>query len=386
MVVRRVVWTVGVLLVAVLLAACGKDEKGATARRPVPVLVAKAVSGSVPVQIRGVGNVEPYQSVAVRTMVGGQIMEQRVRDGQEVAAGDVLFVLDVRPFLATLKDAQGRLERDVALLKKADDDLVRYTNLKQKDVVSQQQFDQSQTDAKSLRASIKLSEAQIDQARLQVEYATIKAPFAGRVGSVLVNQGNIIKANDDRSLLAINQIQPIYVAFSVPEQFLPEIAARMGKERLAVQVFLAGDDTHPINGVLAVVDNAVDRTTGTIKLKGLFENKDKRLWPGQFARCVVDLANRDNVVTVPAEAVQVGLQGNFIYVLRPDNTAEFRLVETGGVSGGRTVILKGVSAGETVVTDGHVRLAPNLAVEVKGDAKPASPVSDPASGKEGKGS
>ena len=376
---RRVLSAIGVMAMVIVLAACGKDEQKGSARRAAPVSVAKAESGSVPVQIKGVGNVEPYQSVAVRTMVGGQIMEQRVRDGQEVAAGDVLFVLDARPFQASLKDAQGRLERDTALLKKADDDLARYTNLKQKDVVSQQQFDQSQTDAKSLRASIKLSEAQIDQAKLQLEYATIRAPFAGRVGSVLVNQGNIIKANDDRSLLSITQIQPIYVAFAVPEQFLPEITGRMGKEPLAVKVFLAGDDTHPETGVLAVVDNTVDRTTGTIKLKGLFKNQNKRLWPGQFARCVVDLANRDNVITVPSPAVQVGLQGNFVYVVRPDNTAEFRLVETGGVFDERTVIAKGVYAGETVVTDGHVRLAPNMAVEIKGEDKPAS-------GKEGKGS
>ncbi len=376
---RRVLSAVGVMAMVLVLAACGKDEQKASGRRSAPVSVAKAESGSIPVQIRGVGNVEPYQSAAVRTMVAGQIMEQRVRDGQEVAAGDVLFVLDTRTFVASVKDAQARFERDTAQLKKAEDDLARYTNLKQKDVVSQQQFDQAQTEAKSLRAAIKLSEAQIDQAKLQLEYGTIKAPFAGRVGTVMVNQGNIIKANDDRSLLTINQIQPIYVAFAVPEQFLPEITSRMNKEPLTVQVFLAGDDTHAETGVLAVVDNAVDRTTGTIKLKGLFKNEDKRLWPGQFARCVVDLANRDNVVTVPASAVQVGLQGSFVYVVRPDKTAEFRLVETGGVFDGRAVIAKGVSAGETVVTDGHVRLAPNMAVEIKGEEKPAS-------GKEGTGS
>lgn len=368
------VFVVGVLLVSALLAGCSDDKKKQTqAKRPVPVSVAKVESGSIPVQINAVGNVEPFRSVALRSQVGGLIVEQRVRDGQEVAAGDVLFVLDPRPFQAALKEAQGKLERDQALLKKAEDDFARYTGLKQKDVVSQQQFDQSQTDAKSLRASIKLSEASIEQAKLQLEYSVMKAPFAGRVGGVLVNLGNVIKANDDRNLLVINQIQPVYVSFSVPEQYLPDVAARMGKAPLEVTVSLAGTgavtDAEVEKGELASVDNAVDRSTGTIRLKGLFKNTEKRLWPGQFAKVALNLDNRDNVITVPGTAVQQGLQGSFVYVVGAQNQAEFRLVETGSNVGDKIIITKGVSPGELVVTDGHVRLAPNSLVEVKGAAQ-----------------
>ncbi|MFP5222067.1 MAG: efflux RND transporter periplasmic adaptor subunit [Acidobacteriota bacterium] len=361
------VFVVSVLLVSALLAGCSDDKKKqAQTRRPVPVSAAKAESGSIPVQITAVGNVEPFRSVALRSQVGGLIVEQRVRDGQEVAAGDVLFVLDPRPFQAALKEAQGKLERDQALLKKAEDDFARYTGLKQKDVVSQQQFDQSQTDAKSLRASIKLSEAAIEQARLQLEYSVMKAPFAGRVGGVLVNLGNVIKANDDRNLLVLNQIQPVYVSFSVPEQYLPDVASRMGKSPLEVAVTLGEGAPEQEKGELAAVDNAVDRATGTIRLKALFKNTDKRLWPGQFAKVALNLDNRDNVITVPGTAVQQGLQGSFVYVVGAQNQAEFRIVETGGNAGDKIIIAKGVSPGETVVTDGHVRLAPNTLVEVKG--------------------
>jgi membrane fusion protein, multidrug efflux system len=383
-----------ILLVSALLAGCSDDKlKQGPAKRPVPVSVAKAESGSIPMQITAVGNVEAYRSAAVRSQVGGLIVEQRVRDGQEVAAGEVLFVLDPRPFQAALKEAQGKLERDQALLKKAEDDLARYTGLKQKDVVSQQQFDQSQTEAKSLRASIKLSEAQGEQARLQLEYSVMKAPFAGRVGGVLVSLGNVIKANDDRNLLVVNQVQPIYVSFSVPEQYLPEVAARMGKSPLEVSVSLAGNgvgatETAGVElekGVLASVDNAVDRSTGTIRLKGLFQNEAKRLWPGQFAKVSLNLGDRENVLTVPGTAVQQGLQGSFVYVVTPQSTAEFRLVETGGNVGERIILTKGVSPGETVVTDGHVRLAPNSSVEVKGaqqapEAKTADAKAVPAAG------
>ncbi len=348
------------------LAGCSdSDKKQGQARRAVPVAVAKAETGSVPVSIQAVGNVEAFQSVAIRTQVGGMITEQRVRDGQEVAAGDVLFVLDQRSFQSALKEAQGKLERDQAQLKKAEDDLTRYTGLKQKDVVSQQQFDQAQTDAKSLRGSIKLSEAQIEQARLQMEYSVIRAPIPGRVGSVLVNVGNVIKANDDRNLLVINQVQPIYVSFSVPEQYLAAITSRLGGQPLEVLAYVGGDSGDPEKGELAAVDNSVDRATGTIRLKGLFRNANKRLWPGLFARVTLNLANRENVLTVPSTAVQQGLQGSFVYVVGDKNVAEFRLVETGGAVGDRFVVTKGLEPGETVVVDGHVRLAPGVPVEAK---------------------
>ncbi|WP_243359946.1 efflux RND transporter periplasmic adaptor subunit [Fundidesulfovibrio terrae] len=351
---------------AFLTGCSGDKEAKGPAKRPVPVSVAKVESGSIPVRLAAVGNVEAYQSAAIKTQVGGLIVEQRVRDGQEVAAGEVLFVLDPRPFQAAIKDAQGKLERDQALLKKAEDDLVRYTGLQQKDVISRQQYDQAFTDARSLRASIKLSEAAIEQARLQLEYSVIRAPFAGRVGAVLVNVGNVIKANDDRNLLVLNQFQPIYVSFAVPEQHLPEIAGRMGKGAPLEVLATVGGGGSQETGKLVSVDNSVDRTTGTIKLKGLFENSGKTLWPGQFANVTLNLAARENVLTVPNAAVQIGLQGNFVYVVTPRNTAEFRLVETGGVVSGRTIVAKGLEAGDTVVTDGHVRLAPNSPVEIKG--------------------
>ncbi len=358
----------GVLLVMVIAAwSCnGEADKaaGPKAARPVPVAVATAVKKTVPVTIQAVGNVESMASVAVKTQVGGLIMEQYVADGQDVAEGDKLFLIDPRPFVLAVTEAEAKIERDHALLQKAEEDLERYARLKEKDVIAKESYDHTLAQARTLRGTIKVSEAERDRARLDLEYAHVRSPIDGRVGAILLHKGNVIKANDDRVLVVINRIRPIYVSFSVPERHLPEIMARMKTGPVTVTAQVDGEATTE-TGVLSALNNTVDTTTGSIRLKASFTNADAALWPGQFVRVTVALDQRQGVV-VPTPAVQEGLHGPYLYVVKPDNTVESRDIKVYGVVAGETVLDEGVADGETVVTDGQLRLKPGAAVEAKG--------------------
>jgi multidrug efflux system membrane fusion protein len=370
---------VGLLLAAatalaiLLLPACssnGKAEPKPVGSPPAPVAVAAAVLRDIPVQIEAIGNVEAYSTVAVKSQVEGQIKQVHFREGQEVAKGALLLTIDPRPFEADLKEAQAKEARDEALAGKAEKDAPRYKELVARDLVSRQQYDQARADADSLRATVRADAAAVDNARLKLAYCYIHAPVAGRTGSLLVHAGNIVKADADNPMLVIHQVEPIYVTFAVPEKDLPDIRRAMNSSGGKLEVAATPPEATECReecakGVLTFIDNAVDQKTGTIVLKGTFGNRDRRLWPGQYARAVLTLAWQKGALLVPSQAVQTGQEGKYVFVVRPDLTAEARPVVAGRTFGGETVIEKGLREGERVVTDGWIRLAPGTKVEIK---------------------
>mgnify|MGYP001421582975 CR=1 FL=1 len=375
---HRLILPLLVLTALALLAACGGEEKGA--KKPLAVTAAKAEKRTVPVSIKAVGTVEAYSSVAIKTRVGGQIAEQFVRDGQDVRQGDPLFRIDPRPFEALVRESQAKLERDHVLLKKASDDLKRYAGLIEKSVISRDQFEQTEANARSLAATLKVDEAELESRQLDLSYTLISAPIDGRVGHIQVTQGNVIKANDDRDLAVINQIRPIYVAFSVPEQNVTGILRRMGQGALPVEAAASGGGFLE-SGTLASLDNAVDKTTGTIKLKAVFGNEKLLLWPGQFVRATLNLDSREGAVLVPTRAVQAGNKGPYVFLVTDKNTAEMRSVVSGAILDGYTIIEQGLEGGETVVTEGQIRLTPGVAVQATMAAlkeEPKAPEAQPA--------
>jgi len=367
---RKLTWVFGAALAAAaLLAACSSNQ-ATPPRAPeaVPVRVAAAEERRVPVQIATIGRAEAYSTVGVKSLVEGQLLTAHFREGQEVRRGSRLFTIDPRPFEAALAEARARRARDAALAEKADKDAVRYKELVARDLVSRQQYDQAVADAVSLKATVKADQAQVDDARLRLSFCYINAPITGRAGSLLVYAGNIVKANADTPLVVIHQVDPIYVNFAVPEQNLAAIKQAMAAGRLEVTATAPGDAGPPVRGRLTFIDNAVDTTTGTIVLKGTFANGNHRLWPGQFVNTVLTLRWIENAVVVPAEAVQAGQQGSFVFVVREGGSAEARPVTTGFAVGPQMVIERGVCAGERVVTDGQVRLTPGAKVSIRADA------------------
>ena len=355
-----------ILLLSALfpLVSCGK--KAEPPKKPVvPVTVAAVVQKTVPVQILAIGNVEAYSTVGVKAQVGGQLLHVHFREGQEVKKGDLLFTIDPRPFEATLRQAEANLSKDSAQLENARVEVGRYADLVKKGYVAQQQYDQIRTNFATLEAAVEADRALVENARLQLKYCYIYSPITGRTGSLIANEGNVIKANADTSIVVVNQVQPIYVTFSVPEQYLGEIRKYMGGGTLKVEAFPSKGDKNPAVGRIAFIDNVVDTATGTIKLKGSFDNRDKRLWPGQFIHVVLTLTVQNNAVVAPTEAVQTGQQGQFVFVVKDDLTAEVRPVVVSRTSGGESVIEKGLTPDEKVVTDGQIRLMPGAKVEIK---------------------
>ena len=355
-----------ILLLSALfpLASCGK--KAEPPKKPVvPVTVAAVVQKTVPVQILAIGNVEAYSTVGVKAQVGGQLLHVHFREGQEVKKGDLLFTIDPRPFEATLRQAEANLSKDSAQLENARVEVGRYADLVKKGYVAQQQYDQIRTNFATLEAAVEADRALVENARLQLKYCYIYSPITGRTGSLIANEGNVIKANADTSIVVVNQVQPIYVTFSVPEQYLGEIRKYMGGGTLKVEAFPSKGDKNPAVGRIAFIDNVVDTATGTIKLKGSFDNRDKRLWPGQFVHVVLTLTVQNNAVVAPTEAVQTGQQGQFVFVVRDDLTAEVRPVVVSRTSGGESVIEKGLTPDEKVVTDGQIRLMPGAKMVIK---------------------
>jgi multidrug efflux system membrane fusion protein len=358
--------------------ACSGNKKDAQKKKPdrvVLVTAAPAVEKAVPVQIRAIGNGEALKTVAVKSRVGGELKEVHFREGQDVQQGDLLFTIDPDTYEAALRQAQAALARNLALLKKAQEDVRRYSDLVQKEYISQEQFEQAVTNVDALKAQIKADQAAVESARLLVGYCTIRAPIAGRTGELLADKGNMIKAQDDnKSLVVIHQIQPIYVSFAVPEQNLPDIKKRYLAGKVRLKAFISKDGQSSEDGVLTFIDNAVDKTTGTIRLKGTFENREKRLWPGQFVHIVLDLTVQTKAVVVPSRAVQTGIEGQYVYVVQPAMTAEARPVVIGRSFDGQTVIEKGLRPGENVVTDGHFQLASGVKVQIKGSPETQGPV------------
>jgi membrane fusion protein, multidrug efflux system len=333
---------------------------------PVPVLAAKAEETSVPIRLSAIGMAEPHATVLVKAMVGGQLLEARFKEGQDVKKGDVLFVIDSRQYEASLRKAEANLMRDSVDARNAEVEHKRYEDLMKKNVVSKDEFDKARATAEGKAAQVQADKAEVENAKLQVEYCTIRSPLDGRTGNLLLDVGNLVKANDTPGLVNIHQASPIDVTFSIPERELPAVKRAMETGvPLRVDAVIPGDEAAVQTGVLSFMDNEVDRNTGTIKLKAEFANKERSLWPKLFVNVVLVLGTENNRVVVPSEAVQTGQKGIFVAVVLPDSSVENRPVKTGRVVDGKTVIESGVKAGETVVTDGHLLLTPGAKVTIK---------------------
>lgn len=337
-----------------------------------PVSVVAAVQQSMPVRLQAIGNVEAYASVAVKSRVDGQILEVLFREGQEVKKGDVLLRIDARPFEAALKQSEAQALRDVASRDQAASQERRYQELLEKNFVSKDAYAQYRTNAQTAEATSKASQAALENAKLNLEYTVIRSPIDGYVGRALLQAGNMVKANDTVSLVVINQVRPVYVSFAIPEQQLASVRELMRKNPLAVDVTAPGSDKPIAAGRIAFLDNAVDQTTGTIKVRAIFENADAALWPGQFYTVRVKLFDQENAVVVPSRALQTGPSGQFVYVVKPDMTAEVRKVVVARTEGDVAVLAEGAIAnGDQVVVRGALRLAPGAKVVVT-EGGPAS--------------
>jgi len=352
---------------------CAGKQSAGPAGETVPVTVGTVARQAVPLEVSAIGNVDPFTTVAVTARVGGQLTQVAFREGQDVREGDVLFVIDRRPFEAALAQARANLERDRARAKKAEQDQKRYTELVAKDYVTKEQADQIEADLAAANATIKADEAAAENAALELSYCTITAPISGRAGSLLLHAGNVVKANDDKPLVVINQIQPVFVKFSVPETSLAAIKRHTsGGSRLEVTAIPADDPKRVERGELSFLDNAVNAATGTIGLKATFQNHDETLWPGQFVTVNLVLMTDANAVVVPSQAVQTGQRGSYVFVVKQDLTVEPRPVEVARTQGTLSVVASGLQPGERVVTDGQLRLAPGTKIEIKTSAGSAS--------------
>ncbi len=352
------------LLLLTLFASACSNGKAKNSVPPPPVVVGLATKKTVPVELRAIGNVLAFSTVTIKSKVGGELVRVHFTEGQDVKKGDLLFTIDPRPYEAALKQAEANLQRDLAQAKHAQEDARRYEFLIQKGVVARQQYDKFRTDADALEATVLADRAAMENAKIQLGYCSIHSPIDGRTGSQMVNQGNIIKA-EDINLVVINQIIPIDVSFSVPEQFLPEVRKHMASKKLQVEASSPQSDERPERGTVSFIDNAVDTATGTIRLKGTFSNNERRLWPGQFVNVVLTLAEEPNVIVVPSQAIQAGQEGQYVFVVKPDLTVESRQVVAGRTINGETVVQKGLQVDERVVTDGQLRLSPGARVEIK---------------------
>lgn len=354
------------LIVASLLCSCSPGGKPPTTQPPkgVPVTIGSVIQKSIPIQARAIGTVEAYSTVSIKTMVGGQIMKVGFSEGQDVRKGDLLFEIDPAPYQAALKMAEAGRARDIALKDNAEKEVRRYASLVEKNLVPRQQYDQFASSAAALEATVQSGTAAVENARVQLAYCFIRSPIDGRTGSLLVQQGNVVKAND-ATLVTINQVVPIRVSFSIPEQYLADVRKYKAAGTLKVEAVPQDGKSDPVPGTLSFIGNAVDAATGTIQLKGTFPNVDRRLWPGQFANVILTLAVRSGAVVVPSEAIQTGQQGQYVFVVRPDLTVDARPIIAGETFAGETVIGKGVVAGEKIVTDGQLRLVPGTKVEAK---------------------
>ncbi|AAR34984.1 efflux RND transporter periplasmic adaptor subunit [Geobacter sulfurreducens] len=350
---------------ALALCACSPKEQKPTVKPPVPVVLAKVERKTIPVQIKAIGNVEPYATVAVKAQVSGEVVNVHFTEGQDVKKGDLLFAIDPRTYAAALKKAEANLSRNLVQARNARQDAERYAQLLTEGIVTQEQYEQYRTKAEAFAADVAADRAAVENAKVELSYCTIRSPLSGRTGNLAVHAGNIVKANENPPLVTINQITPVYVTFAIPEKDLAEIKHRLASGRLAVEAIIPNDQGPAEQGTISFLDNAVDAATGTIKLKGIFENKGRRLWPGQFVNVVVTLASRADAVVVPSQALQTGQSGPYLFVVKADTSVEVRPVTPGITHEGLTVIEQGVAPGETVVTDGQMRLTPNAKVTEK---------------------
>jgi multidrug efflux system membrane fusion protein len=382
----------GLICFAFFSSACSNEKPKKPVSVPLPVTVSTATQKTVPVQLRTIGNVQAYSTVTVKSKVGGELVRVHFTEGQDVKKGDLLFTIDPRSFEAALKEAEAKLERDLAQVqqakanlerdlfraKNAEDDAKRYEFLIEKGVVTRQQYEKMRADADALEAtiradraavenaeaSVRADRAAVENAKIQLGYCLIRSPMDGRTGSLLIHQGTIVKA-EDIHLLTILQIVPIYVSFSVPEQYLLDIKKFTALGTLRVEAVVPMNEDRVEKGAITFIDNTVDSSTGTIRLKGTFENRERRLWPGQFVNVALTLTTEPNVIVVPSHAIQTGQEGQYVFVVKQDMTVESRPVVVGRTVNRETVVQKGLHADEKIVIDGQLRLYPGARVEIK---------------------
>jgi multidrug efflux system membrane fusion protein len=392
----KALWA-ALLVAGPLLAGCDKGADPATAKASppaVPVTVTEAAQRDVPVQVRAIGNVQALATVGVQSMINGEVVKVHFAEGHEVAAGALLFTIDPRQLNSALLQAQAtlaqhqaavtsaeaNLARDMAQLENARVDEQRYRKLMEGGFVARELYDQFRTKELTLAATIdadraavdtakalvRADEAAVDNVRVQLSYTEIRAPIGGRTGNVLLNQGNVVKANDvGNPMVVINRVHPIYVAFSVPEAQLEAIKRYRAAGDLPVEAQVTGQAAGVVRGRLTFMNNTVDPSTGTIQLKATFENTENALWPGQFVNVALTLTRQVGAVLVPSQAVQTGQKGQYVFVVKADQTVEARPVVSGAPDGRDVVITSGLAAGERVVVDGQLRLMPGARVEVK---------------------
>lgn len=369
--------------------AQGKDAKSATGEKgdksgkggrggaAAPVAVGMARTSNVNIYLSGLGTVTPLRTVIVRSRVDGELIRVNFTEGQTVKQGQLLAEVDARPFQAQLLQAQGQMQRDQALLANARVDLERYRTLLKQDSIAEQQVASQEALVRQLEGTVKIDQGQVDTARLQLTYSRVVAPISGQLGLRQVDSGNVVRAGDANGIVVITQVKPITVVFTIPQDDLPKVLARLREgERLPVEVFDRDQKTRLGRGRLLTADNQIDITTGTVKLKAQLPNDEGGLFPNQFVNVRMRVDTREDAVTVPSAALQRGAQGIFVYVLNEDRTVTMRTVKAGPVDGTRIVIESGVSSGERVVIDGMDRLRDGMRVEIadrerafKGDGK-----------------
>jgi multidrug efflux system membrane fusion protein len=337
----------------------------------VPVSLARAEAQDIPLLFEGVGRAEAFEGVTLMSRVEGQVEAVEYTEGAHVRNGQVMVRLDRGDFEAKLRQAEANLARDQALLAKARADLTRYASLKDQDYVSAEQLGEVEAAAAAAAATVKADSAEVDLARLQLNYTVIRAPFSGVAGARLVSPGTAVKVNET-PLVVVNRVQPLYVSFAVPEKYLARVRAALASPPLRLTITVPGQAGSPHEGEARFLDNTVNTATGTILMKATLANREERLTPGQFLNVSLTLDILRHAVTIPAEAVQQGPEGSFVYTVRPDQSAEMRPVEVAATVRGRAAIARGLRAGETVVTEGQLRLSPGAKV------KPKQPNREPA--------
>ena len=363
-----------ILLLGVVASSCGGDPKPGSAKASVapivPVSVATAERHDVPYYLTGLGSVNAYYTVSVKSRVDGELMQVNFKEGQNVQKGDLLAVIDPRPYQVALEQAQAALFRDQALLRDAKLNYERFKGLLQSSgAMSQQQVDTQQATVDQLDGTVRNDQATIDNAKLNLVYCHITAPVTGRIGLRLVDPGNIVHAAGTNALFVITQLQPIAVIFTLPEDSLPDVAPQMAKGTLEVDAYSRDNQTKLASGKLLTIDNQIDQTTGTARLKAVFDNKDNALWPNQFVNTRLLLNIRKNSTTIPAAAIQRGPQGTYVFAVKSDNTVEVRPVTVAFTQDNVSVIASGVSPNEVVVTDGQDKLQDGSKIETR----PAAP-------------
>jgi multidrug efflux system membrane fusion protein len=361
------------VLAVLVLTACTADDapkhtsatSGAVARptdtAAVPVLATKVERSTIPIELHAIGTGQAFQTVSIESQVAGIVKEVHYKQGHFVHKGQLLITLDKDPLLAVLAQSEAVLAKDKAQAKLDQVQLQRSKKLYKEGIIPEEQYDQSLATSMATQATVRADEAAIKTAKIQLSYSSIYAPISGIAGAQLVYPGATVKSNDLPILVVINQVSPIYVRFSVPQQFLEPIKRSMARSRLAVRA-TPPNDSAAERGVLTFVNNTVDATTGTIGLMASFPNTDRHLWPGQFSNVRLDLGEQQNVLVIPSAAVQPGQQGDHVFVVKPDMTVDVRQVKVGQTVNGQAEVLQGLDEGETVVTDGQVRLVPGTKV------------------------